>query len=193
MPQGPMALLKRIPVYGILLAVLAACSMAPSPAERTSPKPAAPDKIAKRPPIAIPTVVAPNKSIAAAIVTVNRLRARQGRRPVRYHGQLNKAAYGHAKAMAVQDFFSHTGPKGSTMGRRVTQTGYIWGLVAENISAGQKTPFETVETWMDSPGHRRNILMKGVVHIGFAHFKRDPDPGDVIFKDYWVMVLAAPQ
>ena len=94
--------------------------------------------------------------------------------------------------MAARDFFSHTGADGSTMGRRLTQTGYIWGLVAENIAAGQKGALEAIRTWMDSPGHRRNILMKGVIHIGLAHVRRDPDPGDISFKDYWVMVLAAP-
>lgn len=94
--------------------------------------------------------------------------------------------------MAARDFFSHTGADGSTVGRRLTQTGYIWGLVAENIAAGQTGPMEAIRTWMDSPGHRHNILMKGVIHVGLAHVRRDPDPGEVSFKDYWVMVLAAP-
>jgi len=66
------------------------------------------------------------------------------------------------------------------------------GLVAENIFAGQKNASEAIQTWIDSPGHRHNILMKGVVHIGLVHVRGGPDPGDVRFKDYWVMVLAAP-
>jgi uncharacterized protein YkwD len=153
-------------------------------------------KVTARVPIKIPdrasrpAVVDP--AIAAAINRVNRHRGRHGRGRVTLHARLNKAALGHARAMANRDFFSHNGPDGSTMGQRVTQTGYIWGLVAENIAAGQQNPMEAIRTWMDSPGHRRNILMKGVVHIGLAHFRRDPDPGEVSFKDYWVMVLAKP-
>ena len=34
--------------------------------------------------------------------------------------------------------------------------------------------------------------MKGVIHIGLVHFRRDPDPGDIVYTDYWVMVLASP-
>ena len=95
--------------------------------------------------------------------------------------------------MAYQDFFSHTGADGSSMGQRVSDAGYVWRLVAENIAAGMRSSIEAVRTWIDSPGHRQNILMKGVIHIGLAHVRRDPDPGDANFKDYWVMVLAAPQ
>lgn len=152
----------------------------------------APDRPIQKTPRAIPSVGKPDRAIARAIARVNRYRARHGRGLVAYHSRLNKAAYRHAKAMANRDFFSHTGADGSTFGRRLTRTGYIWGLVAENISAGQRTPMEAITTWIDSPGHRRNILMKGVIHIGIAHYRRDPDPGDVSFKDYWVMVLAAP-
>lgn len=133
-----------------------------------------------------------DRSIAAAIARVNRYRGEHGLGPVTLERHLNRAALRHARAMADQDFFSHKGPDGLTLGRRVTATGYIWGLVAENIAAGQESPMDAIRTWIDSPGHRHNILMKGVVHIGLAHVRRDPDPGSVSFKDYWVMVLAAP-
>ncbi len=105
---------------------------------------------------------------------------------------LEAAALRHARAMADQDFFSHTGADGSSMGERLTEAGYIWKLVAENIAAGMATPSAAVRTWIDSPGHRQNLLIKGATHIGFAHVRRDPDPGSVTFRDYWVMVLAAP-
>ena len=95
--------------------------------------------------------------------------------------------------MADRDFFSHVGADGSSSGKRVTQAGYIWGLVAENIAAGMVTPIDAVETWIDSPGHRQNLLLKGAMHMGLAHVRVDPDPGSVNFKDYWVLLLAAPQ
>ena len=162
---------------------LAGCATPPDKATARVPG-KIPDKASR------PEVV--DASFAAAIARVNRYRGEHGRGRVTLHARLNKAALRHARAMANRDFFSHKGADGSTTGQRLTRTGYIWGLVAENIAAGQQSPMEAVGTWMDSPGHRHNILMKGVIHIGLAHVSRDPDPGEVSFKDYWVMVLAAP-
>ena len=139
-----------------------------------------------------PATAADKAAIDAAITEVNRYRGEHGRGLVTLDKRLDAAALRHARAMADRDFFSHTGVDGSSMGQRLSQAGYIWRLVAENIAAGQKGPIDAVRTWIDSPGHRQNILMKGATHIGLAHVRRDPDPGSVTFKDYWVMVLAAP-
>ena len=174
-----MALLSRLFIFGLGLLCLAGCATAP-------------DKAPARAPDTAPDTIVVGTSIAAAITRVNHHRARHGRGRVTLHRRLTKAALRHARAMAARDFFSHTGVDESTPGQRLTRAGYIWGLVAENIAAGQHTPIEAVRTWMDSPGHRHNILMKGVIHVGLAHVRRDPDPGEVSFKDYWVIVLAAP-
>ena len=131
-------------------------------------------------------------AITTAITKVNQYRGEHGRGLVTLDQRLDKAALRHARAMADRDFFSHTGADGSSMGERLSQTGYKWTLIAENIAAGQKTPIDAVRTWIDSPGHRQNILLMGAIHIGLAHVRRDPDPGSVTFRDYWVMVLAAP-
>ncbi len=94
--------------------------------------------------------------------------------------------------MAEDDFFGHTGADGSLIGQRVSQAGYNWRLVAENIAAGEAEGGAVVQQWIDSPGHRRNLLMAGLRHAGLAHVRRDPDPGKITFRDYWVLVLAAP-
>jgi len=52
-------------------------------------------------------------------------------------------------------------------------------MIAENIAGGQTGPMEAIRTWMDSLGHRHNLLMKGVVHMGLAQVRRDPGPGEV--------------
>ena len=93
--------------------------------------------------------------------------------------------------MADRDFFSHTGADGSIIGQRVSDAGYNWRLVAENIAAGMRDPKAVVESWVDSPGHRRNMLLPGLLHAGVAHVRHDPDPGRLSFRDYWVLVLAA--
>ena len=106
--------------------------------------------------------------------------------------KLDRAAERHARAMAAEDFFSHTGADGSIIGQRVRDAGYNWRLVAENIAAGMSDPKAVVESWVESPGHRRNMLLPGLLHAGIAHVRREPDPGRLSFRDYWVLVLAAP-
>jgi uncharacterized protein YkwD len=162
---------------------LAGCATAPDTTPVTAPV---------TDPVTVPDRGVVDASITAAIARVNHYRGEHGRGRVTLHPRLTKAAHRQARAMAARDFFSHTGADGSTPGQRLTRTGYIWGLVAENIAAGQKNPIDAIRTWLDSPGHRHNILMKGVIHIGLAHVRRAPDPGEVSFEDYWVMVLAAP-
>lgn len=132
-------------------------------------------------------------SIAAAIATINQYRSDHGRKTVTVDDRLIKAAARHARAMADRDFFSHVGADGSSIGMRVTRAGYVWALVAENIAAGMTDADAAVISWIDSPGHRQNLLLEGATHIGLAHVQIDPDPGTVTFKEYWVLLLAAPQ
>lgn len=73
--------------------------------------------------------------------------------------QLSEAARQHAKAMAVAGVVSHDGPADhSTPSTRISRTGYRFQSVAENVAGGQETVDEVVSDWMNSPGHRRNIL-----------------------------------
>jgi uncharacterized protein YkwD len=139
-----------------------------------------------------PTQSADLAEFSDAISKINQYRATHGRATVVPDERLTKAALRHAQAMADEDFFSHVGADGSRMGQRVTEAGYIWHLVAENIAAGMMTPSHAIDTWIDSPGHRQNLLLKGAKHMGLAHVRRDPDPGSVNFRHYWVLLLAAP-
>jgi uncharacterized protein YkwD len=131
-------------------------------------------------------------SPVTALHEVNGFRAANSEPPLTSHRYLDRAAGRHAKAMADQDFFSHTGADGSIIGQRVSEAGYNWRLVAENIAAGIKDPARVVASWIDSPGHRKNMLLPGLRHAGLAHVRRDPDPGRLSYGDYWVLVLAAP-
>jgi uncharacterized protein YkwD len=136
---------------------------------------------------------AETEAFAAAIAKINQYRSDHDRGTVTVDARLTKAARRHARAMADRDFFSHVGADGSNMGKRVIEAGYIWRLAAENIAAGMVGPADAIESWIDSPGHRQNLLLKGATHMGLAHVRVDPDPGSVNFKDYWVLLLAAPQ
>ena len=127
-----------------------------------------------------------------ALEAVNVFRLAAGEKALLRDRKLDRAAERHARAMAAEDFFSHTGADGSIIGQRVREEGYNWRLVAENIAAGMSDPGAVVESWVESPGHRRNMLLPGLLHAGVAHVSREPDPGRWSFRDYWVLVLAAP-
>ena len=117
----------------------------------------------------------------ASVRALNALRAENGRAPLSYSAMLENAATRHAEDMARRQFFSHTGSDGSDVAERVTQSGYRWCFVAENIAQGQRGLMEVMEDWSASPPHRKNMLSREVTEFALVQ-----GPGFV-----WVMVLAA--
>lgn len=101
----------------------------------------------------------------ATLCLLNGERTARGLRPLREHVVLRSAAARYARTMVRRRFFAHDAPDGSTMTSRIRRTSYLrkartWWL-AENLAWGageQSTPAQTVRGWMDSPGHRRNVL-----------------------------------
>lgn len=95
----------------------------------------------------------------------NRERAEAGLPPLRPESRLATAAREHSANMARQQKMDHVlDDKGPT--ERVRDAGYDgfgWG---ENIAFGQQTPAQAIEVWMNSPGHRANILGEQYTHIG---------------------------
>jgi uncharacterized protein YkwD len=108
--------------------------------------------------------------------------------PLTLSSQLGQAAQGHADDMANNNYFSHTGLNGSSVSDRVRATGYSYRSVGENIAAGQRTPSEVVQGWMNSPGHRANILNSGYTQIGFGYSNQ----GSSTYGTYWVQVFGTP-
>jgi uncharacterized protein YkwD len=81
--------------------------------------------------------------------------------------RLADAARAHSQDMAVHDYFSHTSPDGSTFVDRIARAGYPRTLAAaENIAYGYPTAAAVMDGWMNSPGHRANILNCGIRAIG---------------------------
>jgi uncharacterized protein YkwD len=85
--------------------------------------------------------------------------------------------------MACNDFFSHTGSDGSTLSSRLLAAGYNFSWAAENIAASSSASFSAqsvVNMWMNSPGHRQNMLSENAVHIGVGFsYVGDGDAGDL--------------
>jgi uncharacterized protein YkwD len=112
--------------------------------------------------------------IRAAILCLhNQIRAENDLPSLRENRKLRKAALGHSRHMVKDDFFEHTTPQGVTMVDRILRSRYVredqgWAL-GENLAWGTGsygTPRGAVEAWMDSPGHRANILKRSFRDIG---------------------------
>lgn len=115
----------------------------------------------------------------------NNFRAQNGLQPLTYDSRLGSAAQTHTSNMANQDFFSHTGIDGSSVGSRATASGYRWSTVGENIAAGQITPQAVVNSWINSPGHRANMLNPNYQNIGVGYVYLANDTGQVNYQHYW--------
>jgi uncharacterized protein YkwD len=127
-----------------------------------------------------------NQSFVQQVVDLtNNFRAKNGLAPLTLNSKLTEAAQIHTENMAVQDFFSHTGKDGSSAGDRAAKTGYDWRTLAENIAAGQRSPAEVVQAWIDSPGHRENMLNPSVKEIGVGYFFLANDTGTTNYNAYW--------
>jgi uncharacterized protein YkwD len=169
----------------VLAGLLSACASPVEPALPVSPPPRA--EIAPAPPV----VAQPG--IAGRMLTrINEYRRRAGLGPLSLNAALDRAAGAHAADMAAKDYFAHEAPDGSDFARRAGRAGYRWRVIGENIAAGLTTPEATVDGWMDSDGHRRNMLSDRFTEIGVGHVFLSPDPGKVNYGHYWVLMLGTP-
>ncbi|MDX2560836.1 CAP domain-containing protein [Streptomyces sp. TX20-6-3] len=100
------------------------------------------------------------------IALANAERERAGCGPLHSESHLRTAAQGHADDMSARDYYEHDNPEGRDAGDRMTGAGYTWSTWGENIHRGPKTPVRAMEDWMDSPGHRANILNCAFKDIG---------------------------
>ncbi|MFF3837732.1 CAP domain-containing protein [Streptomyces sp. NPDC001930] len=100
------------------------------------------------------------------IALANAEREKAGCGPLHSEGHLRTAAQGHADDMSARDYYEHDDPEGRDAGDRMTGAGYTWSTWGENIHRGPKTPARAMEDWMDSPGHRANILNCSFKDIG---------------------------
>ncbi|WP_309112182.1 CAP domain-containing protein [Saccharothrix sp.] len=108
-------------------------------------------------PPASPTKTEVEPAEAKVFNLTNAERAANGCPALGVDERLDKAARSHSADMAAQNYFSHTSKDGRTFADRIKATGYP-APGAENIAAGQRTPEAVVKGWMESPGHRANIL-----------------------------------
>ena len=80
--------------------------------------------------------------------------------------KLNSVAQAKSTDMHKNNYFSHTSPTYGSPFDMMRDQGVSYKSAGENIAQGQRTPQEVVQAWMNSEGHRRNILNSNYNHIG---------------------------
>ncbi|SDN42615.1 Uncharacterized conserved protein YkwD, contains CAP (CSP/antigen 5/PR1) domain [Streptomyces sp. cf386] len=109
-----------------------------------------------------------SRTAAEVVDLTNRERARAGLRALAVDPALGNAAQAYSTDMAARAFYSHTSPEGTQPWDRAAAAGSRMRAIGENIACGQRSPAEVVEGWMNSPGHRANILKRDFTHIGIG-------------------------
>lgn len=128
---------------------------------------------------------------AAVLKLVNDERTRHGLSTLALHYQLSAAAMAHTMDMACNNFFSHTGSDGSNPFDRIKAQGYIYAYAGENLYAGNgmyNDPAQAVSGWMNSAGHRHNLLNPEFTEAGIFYIF---NPNST-YGGYFAIVLARP-
>jgi uncharacterized YkwD family protein/spore coat assembly protein SafA len=103
------------------------------------------------------------------IQLVNAERAKQGIVPLKSDWELSRVARYKSQDMKDKSYFSHTSPTYGSPFQMMKDFGISYKSAAENIAKGYKTPSAVVNGWMNSSGHRANILNERFTHIGVGY------------------------
>ena len=172
-------LLRLVPVTALAVAVLAlaapaSAAAAPCANATTKPGEASEQVLAK-----------------ATVCLVNRERRRFKMGGLRENRRLSRAALAHTQDMVEKRYFAHESKAGTDVVDRLLSTGYLgrvrsW-LVGENLAWGTErlsTPQQTVINWMNSPGHRANILKRRFREIGIGVVFHAPSSSNRVAATY---------
>lgn len=180
----------------LLVAALAGCVVVPIPTEVTKSKPHM---------VTIPASTAPAKAKgpvprercarpaaarsyeAEVLAQVNAHRAKAGLPALRRSSRISAIAQNHACDNAGRQTISHDSSNGATISHRLKAGGYTLRLAAENTGLGfVDSPERMVQYWMNSPGHRANILRPGLTEAGLGYAASSARPA-------WVLDMATPR
>ncbi|SES90175.1 uncharacterized protein, YkwD family [Salinibacillus kushneri] len=102
----------------------------------------------------------------------NQEREKQGLAPLKIDKELSKVAREKSRDMAENNYFSHNSPNYGSPFNMMKSYGITYRTAGENIAKGQRTPEEVVNGWMNSEGHRANILNENFTHIGVGYVEQ---------------------
>ena len=120
--------------------------------------------------INIPTVDSSVSAFEAEVVRlVNEIRVSRGLSPLTHNWELSRVARYKSQDMKNLGYFSHTSPTYGSPFNMMKNFGISYKTAGENIAKGYSTPKAVVDAWMNSPGHRANILNSSYTHIGVGY------------------------
>lgn len=117
------------------------------------------------------------------IELTNQERAKQGLKPLQADAKLSDVARKKSADMRDQGYFSHQSPTYGSPFNMMKQFGIQYSAAAENIAAGQSSADAVVKAWMESPGHRKNILNPDMTHIGVGYVSGGS------YGNYWTQMF----
>ncbi|MFZ7120741.1 MAG: SafA/ExsA family spore coat assembly protein [Eubacteriaceae bacterium] len=110
------------------------------------------------------------KAIEKQVIELtNQQRVKNGLKPLEYNWELCRIARYKSQDMVDKNYFSHTSPTYGSPFNMIKAFGLIYRSAGENIAKGQKSAQQVVTSWMNSSGHRANILNSGYTQIGVGY------------------------
>ncbi|WP_425348967.1 SafA/ExsA family spore coat assembly protein [Halalkalibacter urbisdiaboli] len=127
------------------------------------------------------------KRLEQQVVTLtNQERAKNGLSPLRANWELARVARFKSADMRDKNYFSHTSPTYGSPFDMMRNFGVNYRNAAENIAMGQQTPEQVIRDWMNSEGHRRNILSQDITEIGVGYAQGGNG------RHYWTQMFRRP-
>ncbi|MFI2855695.1 CAP domain-containing protein [Paenibacillus sp. JSM ZJ436] len=141
---------------------------ATKPSEPASPAPSQPEVPKQQP--AAPVTTEQAAMEAKVVELVNQERTKAGLKSLTVHQELAAMALDKAKDMSSNNYFAHTSPTYGSPYDMMKAYGISYRYAGENIAKGQRTPEEVMKAWMNSEGHRKNILSPNFTMIGVGYY-----------------------
>jgi len=133
---------------------------------KVTPAKAAPAKVTPAKAAPATNLTENDKLVKEVVTLVNQERAKVGLAPLKENLQLSNVAKLKSEDMATKNYFSHTSPTYGSPFDMMKKFGITYSAAGENIAMGQQTPASVMSAWMNSPGHKANILSANFTEIG---------------------------
>ncbi|WP_416150389.1 CAP domain-containing protein [Salipaludibacillus sp. HK11] len=125
-----------------------------------------------------------NATELAVFELVNQERAKHGLSALKIDDEVGKVARAKSQDMSDNNYFSHTSPTYGSPFDMLKHYGVSYRSAGENIAAGQRSAENVMDSWMNSPGHRQNILSDSFTHIGIGYVE-----GGSRYGNYWTQMF----
>ncbi|PPA69052.1 SafA/ExsA family spore coat assembly protein [Jeotgalibacillus proteolyticus] len=146
-----------------------------------------PDMIYPGQQLTIPSVSSFVSVEEEVVSLVNQERAKNGLKPLKGDWELSRVARFKSEDMRDKNYFSHTSPSYGSPHQMIRDFGLTYRASGENIAAGQTSAQAVFTAWMNSSGHRQNILSPSYTHIGVGYAKGGS------YGHYWTQMFIAEQ